>query len=70
MMMILLLVLEVGYNGDHDDEEVDEERKKKTISCNFGIGQLTLRTRCFARVVVGIFVPVICSFSLYVFHCC
>lgn len=28
MMMILLLVLEVGYNGDHDDEEVDEERKK------------------------------------------
>lgn len=26
--MILLLVLEVGYNGDHDDEEVDEERKK------------------------------------------
>lgn len=69
MMMILLLVLEVGYNGDHDDEEVDEERKK-TISCNFGIGQLTLRTRCFARVVVGIFVPVICSFSLYVFRCC
>lgn len=28
-MMILLLVLEVGYIGDHDDEEVDEERKKK-----------------------------------------